>query len=737
MHQWGLCTSAACQCGAPEKTAQHILNECRDLQPPDNMDLSHPTPETGIDNTPPTLVCPDNILLTVGPPAGSLVPVTWEPANASDTYGIASLNSSIESGSDFVAGGQPTTVTYNATDNNGNQNTCTFTVQILVDNTPPTLVCPDNILLTVGPSAGSSVPVTWSPATASDTYGIASLVSSPPSGSNFVVGGQPTTVTYTATDNNGNQNTCTFTVQILVDSIAPVFTFCPADIEIAVDSSVTGQVVTWGQPAATDNSGIAPTISDPNFSSGTFFATGSSATIVYTATDAYGNQQQCTFTVSVMMEQPVDNTPPTLVCPDNILLTVGPSAGTVVPVTWEPATASDTSGIASLVSSPPSGSNFVAGGQPTNVIYTATDNNGNQNTCTFTVQVLVDSIAPVFTFCPDDIEIAVDSSVTGQIVTWQQPAATDNSGIAPTISAPNFPSGTFFATGSSATIMYTATDPYGNEQQCTFTVSVMMEDPVDNTPPTLVCPDNILLTVGPSAGTMVPVTWEPATASDTSGIATLVSSPPSGSNFVAGGQPTTVTYTATDNNGNQNTCTFTVQVLVDSIAPVFTFCPDDIEVTVGSSVSGQIVTWEQPSATDNSGIAPTISAPNFPSGTFFATGSSATIVYTATDPYGNEQQCTFTVSVMMEDPVDSTPPTVVCPNNVLLTVGPSAGTFVPVSWPTATATDASGIASLVSSRTSGSTFIAGGQPTTVTYTATDNNGNQNSCSFTVQVLGVW
>ncbi|XP_072171803.1 uncharacterized protein [Diadema setosum] len=46
MHRWGLRPSAACQCGAPEQTAQHILSECPDLRPPDNMDLTHPTPET-------------------------------------------------------------------------------------------------------------------------------------------------------------------------------------------------------------------------------------------------------------------------------------------------------------------------------------------------------------------------------------------------------------------------------------------------------------------------------------------------------------------------------------------------------------------------------------------------------------------------------------------------------------------------------------------------------------------
>ena len=46
MHRWGLRPSAACQCGAPEQTAQHILSECPDLRPPDNMDPTHPTPQT-------------------------------------------------------------------------------------------------------------------------------------------------------------------------------------------------------------------------------------------------------------------------------------------------------------------------------------------------------------------------------------------------------------------------------------------------------------------------------------------------------------------------------------------------------------------------------------------------------------------------------------------------------------------------------------------------------------------
>ncbi|XP_072169502.1 hyalin-like [Diadema setosum] len=342
----------------------------------------------------------------------------------------------------------------------------------------------------------------------------------------------------------------------------------------------------------------------------------------------------------------------------------------------------------------------------------------------------LDSIAPVFTFCPADIfrSVLATSGATGATVTWQQPTATDNSGIAPTISAPNFPSGSFFVTGTIITIVYTATDAYGNQQQCTFAVTVTL---VDDIPPALTCPSDITLTVGPSAGTLVPVSWDQATATDDSGIATLLSSPPSGSNFAAGGQPTTVIYTATDNNGNQGTCSFTVQVLVDSIAPVFTFCPTNIQINVGPLVAGQIATWQQPTATDNSGIAPTISAPNFPSGSFFATGSSTTIMYTATDAYGNSQQCTFTVTVTM---VDTTMPTVDCPADTA--VGIELGlTSTIVFFPAPTATDDSNEVSIASqSHSPGDTFPVGETP--VTYIFQDPSGNQATCVFNVIVFTV-
>ena len=48
MYRWGLSSSAACLCGAPEQTADHILLECTKLGPPlgSHRNLTNPCPAT-------------------------------------------------------------------------------------------------------------------------------------------------------------------------------------------------------------------------------------------------------------------------------------------------------------------------------------------------------------------------------------------------------------------------------------------------------------------------------------------------------------------------------------------------------------------------------------------------------------------------------------------------------------------------------------------------------------------
>ncbi len=46
MYRWGLRQSTACQCGAPEQTAQHLMDECPNFCPPVDLNLCNPGPST-------------------------------------------------------------------------------------------------------------------------------------------------------------------------------------------------------------------------------------------------------------------------------------------------------------------------------------------------------------------------------------------------------------------------------------------------------------------------------------------------------------------------------------------------------------------------------------------------------------------------------------------------------------------------------------------------------------------
>jgi predicted outer membrane repeat protein len=89
--------------------------------------------------------------------------------------------------------------------------------------------------------------------------------------------------------------------------------------------------------------------------------------------------------------------------------------------------------------------------------------------------------------------------------------------------------------------------------------------------------------------------------------------------------------------------------------------------------------------------------------------------------------CNFVINV-----VDTTPPTVVCPINLVVSLPPNTtSTFVPVNYPTPTAKDNCSTPTITTSPVSGSFFHLGTTP--VTVTATDGVGNTAQCSSTVTV----
>jgi len=101
-----------------------------------------------------------------------------------------------------------TSVTLTVIDNHGASNSCVATVTV-ADTTPPAITCPANIVADATSPSGA---VEGFGLTASDNCSLASVTTSPASGSVFAIG--DTTVTCIAIDGAGNQATCTFTVHV-------------------------------------------------------------------------------------------------------------------------------------------------------------------------------------------------------------------------------------------------------------------------------------------------------------------------------------------------------------------------------------------------------------------------------------------------------------------------------------------------------------------------------------------
>jgi hypothetical protein len=238
------------------------------------------------DMTVPTIVCPSNI--TVAANSGcSATNVNLGNPVASDNCGLSTVTNNAPAS--FALG--LTTVTWTAVDTSGNTATCQQLV-IVRDQTAPTITCPSNIVLSTDPGKCSASNVTYSATAADNCSGTVTLAYSPPSGSTFAKG--TNLVTCTATDTAGNSNSCAFTVTVL-DTEPPAIT-CQTNVTVSAQPGQAAAAVSFPLPAATDNCPGVSVVATPP--SGSSFPIGTT-TVTCTATDASGNTNSCTFTITV------------------------------------------------------------------------------------------------------------------------------------------------------------------------------------------------------------------------------------------------------------------------------------------------------------------------------------------------------------------------------------------------------------------------------------------------------
>jgi hypothetical protein len=569
----------------------------------------------------PTIIVPPTVVESVTDPGKCAATVdVLSKIAATDNCEVASVTWT-PAGNSFPKG--ETIVNVTATDGSGNANTNSFKI-VVKDVEPPALTVPDPMIVRNDPGKCEAV-VNFS-VNAVDNCGGGTVTAVPASGTVFPVG--TTTVSVTASDGSGNSVTKSFTVTVK-DVEPPTLTVPePLTFHFSQYSSLNGCGFYVGEgmlvAEVSDNCGGAA-VTREGVPPGNLFPVGKTV-VTYKARDAAGNEIVKTQTVEV-----IDDVPPQLTAPPSITVNTGGGATTcdaVVDPGLLQATASDNCPVTTTRT--PEGNRFPVGA--TTITYTATDASGNRTSATQVVTV-VDNTPPTLTV-PGSVTVYTGAGATScsagvPDAQLGQATATDNCGGLVNIIRSGVPTGNVFPVGAS-TITYTATDVNGNSVSLTQTVTVL-----DNTPPTLTVPANIV--VGNDAGKCSAVVNFTVTAADNCSGVTVTSTPASGTAFERGTTP--VTVEATDGAGNKSQGTFTVTV-EDREAPKIT-CPANITVKEEFGKGYAVVNYDAPTVTDN--CSATVSClPQ--SGSQFPVGTTE-VTCTATDDAGNKATCTFKVTV--------------------------------------------------------------------------------------------
>ncbi|MEM1000766.1 MAG: HYR domain-containing protein, partial [Bacteroidota bacterium] len=403
-----------------------------------------------------------------------------------------SLNGGTPQASNMFNGLAQGSYTTDVTDNNGCTAAATASVGQAIDNTPPVIACPANIMQSNDPGICGAV-VTFN-ATATDDCGQVTVSQSggPASGSTFPVGS--TTVTFTATDGNGNTASCSFTVQVM-DNEAPnaICQNVTVQLDASGNASVTAQDINNG---STDNCGIASlSLNNTNFDCSNLGPN----TVTLTVTDVNSNASSCTATVTVE-----DNIPPTAVCQDITLYLDQNGQAAIIPQDIDGGS-SDNCGQISLTSVPPN-VDCADFGQTVQAFLTVTDGSGNSSTCLANVTV-EDSTAPTIT-CPPDIAFQCTGDVPPPDPTLV--VATDNCTPLTYLFVGDVTISGTGCIGSPKIIerTYLVEDPTHNQAICTQTFTV-----TDSTAPVIDCPADTTLECGPNLDTS-PMAAGMATAFD-------------------------------------------------------------------------------------------------------------------------------------------------------------------------------------------------------------------------------
>ena len=256
----------------------------------------------------------------------------------------------------------------------------------ITDTENPVITCPDGsgtpFTLPADANCQASIPDYSLEASATDNCSESLVITqNPPAGTLLTGDGTSKFITLSTNDGNGNNAECSFTVT--VQDLTPPVIQCPANILQNVDEGQCASTVSFADPTANDNCGIASIVCVP--ASGSPFPLGTTE-VTCTVTDINGLSNQCTFEVTI-----TDNEPPIASCQD-ISIQLDPTGNASIVAADVDNGSSDLCGMVTLSTSVSSFTCADVG--PNEVVLTVTDESGNSSMCTATVTVLDDNAKP-------------------------------------------------------------------------------------------------------------------------------------------------------------------------------------------------------------------------------------------------------------------------------------------------------------------------------------------------------
>ncbi len=650
-----------------------------------------------IDNDGPTIVCPIDMTVSCESDIAEGIPTTATDCGLGST--VTTAGPTLVSG---TAGedGAVYEIAYTVTDDCGRASSCTQTWTL--DNTGFTITCPADLTVSCESDIAEGT------ATASSACGTNVQVTSV--GPTYITGsgngmaecdGAMYEIVYTATDSEGNSVSCTQTFTL--DNNGPTIV-APADMTVNCDTDIIE-----GTPTTSTDCGFGFTVSTvgPTLVSGTAGEDGAVYEIVYTITDDCGN------TASDTQTWTLDNVGLMITCPADLTVSC---ASDVVEGT---ASASSTCGTTPTITT--NGPNLVSGtdncdGAVYEIVYTATDSDGNTASCTQTFTL--DNNGPTIV-CPPDMTVGCDTDIV-----VGTPTVTTDCGLTPTVTTvgPTLVSGTAGQDGAVYEIEYTVTDDCNRMASCIQTWT--LDDPGLQ----ITCPADMTVACEADIVEGIP------TVSTSCGANTNVTAV--GPTLISGtancdGAVYNYVYTVTDlDNGNSVSCTQTWTL--SNAAPTIT-CPADQTVSCTSAISYSIA---DAIITSSCGLGTTVTASATPipdpnnSACGESDGDSYSVTYTVTDDCGRSASCTqvFTID----------PPALTfsfCPPDVTVTDSDDSGTEFVTLLPAVVTFSCTNVTISNDYNNNGadaSDNYPVGQ-TTVTFTATDLCGNTVTCSTVITV----